>query len=313
VIYVKAYDTASGHKNRKGLEDFGRNYIAALMDRGLILDTAHMSDKSVEDTFAEIGKRLAIQHPGCDNFTFHTDATPACNADAYPAIISHAHFRGQAFYEAKTPTEYLPSEYDISDRNLTMVQRVGGVVGPFVAESRIDPKSLNLALGITADCGNSSKNFAHSFHYAAAAVNTEADKTAFASRVGMATDMTFIPMVSPRFGKNACDGYKPYKNGDADLRAHPERYSRDTQEHRVAYPGQQKLGEGIELEPYRMGQRVFDFNQDGLAHYGLVPDMLQDLRNLGDNDLEALFRSAEGYLQMWEKVDRLGGKLGRTR
>jgi hypothetical protein len=57
-----------------------------------------------------------------------------------------------------------------------------------------------------------------------------------------------------------------------------------------------------------MGQRVFDFNEDGLAHYGLVPDLLLDLKNLGDDDARLLFRSAEGYLQMWEKVERLRGR-----
>jgi hypothetical protein len=58
-----------------------------------------------------------------------------------------------------------------------------------------------------------------------------------------------------------------------------------------------------------MGQRIFDFNEDGLAHYGLLPDLLQDLKDLGDDDIQTLFRSAEGYLQMWEKVERLRGRV----
>ena len=49
------------------------------------------------------------------------------------------------------------------------------------------------------------------------------------------------------------------------------------------------------------------FNLDGLAHFGLLPDMLQDLKNLGPSrdDFEALFSSAESYISMWEKVERL--------
>jgi hypothetical protein len=105
--------------------------------------------------------------------------------------------------------------------------------------------------------------------------------------VGLATDMTFISMVSPRFGKDACEGYMHLP-----------------QSTRVVY------GQGpSDLKPFRMGQRDFDFNEDGLAHYGLLPDLLQDLKNLGDEDLETMFRSAEGYLQMWEKVERLRGRL----
>ena len=58
---------------------------------------------------------------------------------------------------------------------------------------------------------------------------------------------------------------------------------------------------------YKMDQRPFDFNEDGLANYGLIPDMLQDLKNLGlpPKDFEALFASAESYLQTWEKALRV--------
>jgi hypothetical protein len=51
-------------------------------------------------------------------------------------------------------------------------------------------------------------------------------------------------------------------------------------------------------------KRPFDFNLEGLANFGLVPDMLQDLKNLGmpADNLEALFSSAEAYLKMWEKT-----------
>jgi hypothetical protein len=300
------FKTSYGNKNVTGLLPFGETYIAALMDRGLILDTAHMSDESVAGTFAVIGKRLAVQHPGCDGFAFGVAGSPDCDADAYPAIISHAHFRGQAIYDPKVPVlDYLPSEYDISNSNLAMVQRVGGVVGPFVAEPRVNASNID---GIDNDCGNSSKNFGFSFRYASQRVNTKSDDDALASRVGMATDMIFIPMVSPRFGEHACEGYKVYKKGSRVLKtAYASQHQPKAQRIRVAYPG--VAGSAPPLEPYRMGQKVFDFNEDGLAHYGLLPDLLQDLKDLGDDDIQTLFRSVEGYLQMWEKVERLRGRV----
>src|SRR5262249_37733230 len=45
---VDEYQTQKGygHKNQQGLTDFGKTYIAALLNRGMILDIAHMSDKS---------------------------------------------------------------------------------------------------------------------------------------------------------------------------------------------------------------------------------------------------------------------------
>jgi len=59
------------------------------------------------------------------------------------------------------------------------------------------------------------------------------------------------------------------------------------------------------------GQRDFDINIDGLAHYGLLPDLIQDLKNVGltDEDLLPLFRSAEHYIQTWEKCERRGKAL----
>ncbi len=47
--------------------------------------------------------------------------------------------------------------------------------------------------------------------------------------------------------------------------------------------------------------RDFDINLDGMAHYGMLPDLLQDLRNSGltPEDFVPLFRSAFDYVQMW--------------
>lgn len=52
----------------------------------------------------------------------------------------------------------------------------------------------------------------------------------------------------------------------------------------------------------RTGERTFDLNADGVAHYGLVPDLLADMRRQphGKQATHLLFRSAEAYLQMWK-------------
>ncbi|MEJ2598191.1 MAG: membrane dipeptidase [Anaerolineales bacterium] len=52
-------------------------------------------------------------------------------------------------------------------------------------------------------------------------------------------------------------------------------------------------------------RRDFDINLDGMAHYGMLPDLLQDLRNVGltAEDLAPLFRSANDYIEMWDKCD----------
>lgn len=50
-------------------------------------------------------------------------------------------------------------------------------------------------------------------------------------------------------------------------------------------------------------RRDYDINIDGMAHYGMLPDMLQDVRNngLAPEDLATLFRSANDFVGTWEK------------
>jgi microsomal dipeptidase-like Zn-dependent dipeptidase len=57
----------------------------------------------------------------------------------------------------------------------------------------------------------------------------------------------------------------------------------------------------VQLQRQQTGSRTFDLNTDGLAHYGLIPDLLADMQQHGGGpQLRALFRSAEAYLRMWE-------------
>jgi len=59
------------------------------------------------------------------------------------------------------------------------------------------------------------------------------------------------------------------------------------------------------------GRRDFDINVDGMAHYGLLPDFIQDLRNVGltEADLEPLFRSAEDFVRMWGACEQAAAGL----
>ncbi|EFH82106.1 peptidase M19 renal dipeptidase [Ktedonobacter racemifer DSM 44963] len=69
---------------------------------------------------------------------------------------------------------------------------------------------------------------------------------------------------------------------------------------------EQMEGDNPPLKRCYTGERDFDINLDGVAHYGLLPDLLQDLKNVGltHEDLIPLFRSAEDYIRTWEKCDR---------
>ena len=80
----------------------------------------------------------------------------------------------------------------------------------------------------------------------------------------------------------------------------------------ITYPFQSYSGDVTFTEPH-VGKRTIDFNNEGLAHIGLLPELLEDARRdaASERDLEPLFRSAEGYLRMWERAETRAQALRR--
>jgi microsomal dipeptidase-like Zn-dependent dipeptidase len=60
-----------------------------------------------------------------------------------------------------------------------------------------------------------------------------------------------------------------------------------------------------QLQRSVMGVRIFDFQTDGLAHYGMLPDFTQALSDKPDSGaaVKALFHSAEDTIRMWEACE----------
>ena len=60
---------------------------------------------------------------------------------------------------------------------------------------------------------------------------------------------------------------------------------------------------GVKVDKQVSGQRVYDINKDGVAHYGLYPDWIQDLKmQAGQDIVKDMSRGPEAYLQMWERA-----------
>jgi len=78
----------------------------------------------------------------------------------------------------------------------------------------------------------------------------------------------------------------------------------------------QMKGDNRPLSRSKAGpRRDFDINLDGMAHYGMLPDLLQDVRNSGltAEDLAPLFRSAYDYVQMWDTCARRAAEIASER
>ena len=82
------------------------------------------------------------------------------------------------------------------------------------------------------------------------------------------------------------------------------------QEDPITYPFTSDAGD-ITLQEPKVGNRTIDFNTEGMVHLGLVAELIEDVRRDGvsDEELEPLFKSAEGYLRMWEKAEQRGAEM----
>ena len=75
----------------------------------------------------------------------------------------------------------------------------------------------------------------------------------------------------------------------------------------LRYPFTSHLGH-VTFRRQRTGTRVFDLNRDGVAHYGLIADLVADLgrQPQGRKALDLLFHSAEAYLRTWQRAQAHG-------
>ncbi len=285
------YGKLEGMMNNKGLKPDGASYIKELMKHGMLIGLEHMGQLTVDDVYAVVGETLTEKDAECAGFGRRT-LKASCYDEAYPLIFSHAHFRALSAQDAHqtTVTDFFPSEYEVGLHELDILQRTGSIVGQFMSEDPVYPAtSAN-------DCGGSSKSTASSLMYVLGKMK--------GLGVGLASDFTLIHGAVPRFGDDACSAWRSAKNPTDERDRHSEQYKVTGQRHPIEYS--KMPGDG-KLVAYHMDRRAYDFNQDGFAHYGLLPDLLEDLKNVGlpESAFESLFSSAEAYIQTWEKAERL--------
>jgi hypothetical protein len=88
----------------------------------------------------------------------------------------------------------------------------------------------------------------------------------------------------------------------ADLGGLSEQPTTDTQG-KLSYPFKSLDGR-VTFDRQKTGDRTFDYNTDGVAHYGLYADWFADLARLGGHQLtKDLWNGSEAYLEMWERAN----------
>jgi microsomal dipeptidase-like Zn-dependent dipeptidase len=197
----------------------------------------------------------------------------------YPVLTSHSWLFDISVGQHR-------AEPHLTKRDLQRIRALGGVVA-LITETggRNDVVTVSR---IPNDCGHSSQTFAQAYFHAV--------KELGGAPVAFGTDFNgFAGQPAPRFGPEAC-GNKEHgliEQGPKAQIGGP-----------MLYPFAVQGAAGRTLGKSRIGTKDFDYNVDGLAHIGMLPDLIQDLKTMGvtDAELEPLFRSAEGYIQMWERA-----------
>jgi microsomal dipeptidase-like Zn-dependent dipeptidase len=251
------------------------------------------------------------------------------NTQCNPAILAQAKlFAQRATKPGTTIRENLAREYDIASSEIQQVRVRNGVMGVFIGQGTLDPASMAsqlpdgmAQLPIALDCAGSSQGLGAAMLFANKHMHGMGG-------LGLASDFAFTGSAAPRFGPNACAGYlaagTSLGTGAQLLETllDPQHYAFAAQKDAVNYSSESchscangkaspgaTCGTNVPLDPYVIGERTYDVNVDGFAHYGLAPDMLQDVSNqLHDARhaaLDTLFDSAEAYIDMWREARRL--------
>ncbi|XXF76134.1 membrane dipeptidase [Myxococcaceae bacterium GXIMD 01537] len=229
-----AKDAAGNCRNVKGLTTDGKALLNAMMDKGMLIDMAHLSERSIQDTFAVAQAR-----------------------NYYPLYLSHGHFR-----EVMNP-KLADDEKTTPAWVIRYVRQTGGMFGLRTAhdETRAYTKS-----GVANNCHGSTRSLAQAYEFGRQGLKVP---------MAFGADLNgFIQQTRPRFGSNgACS---------ATFQAEADEQTRLQ----------------VVNGPARLGT---DFDEYGLAHVGLLPDVLRDLKQLGAVTA-GLESSSETFLRMWERA-----------
>jgi microsomal dipeptidase-like Zn-dependent dipeptidase len=265
--------------NEYGLRPSGQQLVQVLMNKGLLIDIDHMSARSLDQT-------LLIAAGGPDG-----------DGPAYPVVASHVQafdLHQREFVDNKGRHERMRTR-----AQLEAIRNSGGMVAAMLKDDVQDtdligqkytlPYTPAVGSPVADNCRHSSKTWAQLLQYTVDVMG---------GPVAMGSDWNGAAgHLGPRFGSDACGGWGA-NNG-------LERPQQELENNRLRYPF--TLPGFGSFGPQVTGTRTFDYNVDGLAHIGLVPDLVADLPNIGVDPsyVNALMCSSEGYIRVWERAAAL--------
>ena len=271
-------------KGYEGVNIKGKTYCSplGLSDHGSWFVELLMQEQMIIDV--DHMSRIAFQ-----------DTLRIAERNNYPLVSSHSGVRGmydsQKFGEDKK-----------TDDEILRIYKLGGMMAPILAAR--DTGSIKTISGIEHNCSHAATGWAAAYNH----VRELLKENKVAGAIGLGSDFNgMINLPSGRFGPKGCNGNK------AEV-AYQDEASM------IKYPFVSLSGQLIE-SPYnyldvssqQRGNRIFDYNFEGLSHVGMMPEFFEDLKKVGmeDDDFEPFMNSAEAFIQMWEKIESTEVKLSR--
>ncbi len=177
------------------------------------------------------------------------------------------------------------NEANLSAREIERIKDLGGMISVILSpgqslQDTVEYQGERVPV-VKLQCGLSSQNFAQHYLYLVEKMRNHA--------VGIGTDFNILVEPGPRFEEH-CQGGGPTRPQTA----------------RVEYPFPVSVKGGpASLDMSIAGERRFNINTDGVAHVGMLPDFIEELKEEGvrPRDLEPLYDSAAGYVGLWERIE----------
>jgi len=283
---------ASCH-NAPGLTTLGQYLLQQAMQLGMIIDVDHMSINAFNDTIT-----LAQQNNYAGIAVTHVQAFDLYSQNYLPGGRYGRHERMRTMSQLQSIAKLggiaaMMLKDDVQDTGNGWCVAGGncpfGASNQFGGSYTLPYNGSSGQYNLNNNCRYSTTEWAQAYAYG---IDT------MGGPVAMGSDFNGIAgHIGPRFGSGSCGG------------AATERSAQELANNRLVYPFTLQ-GFGT-FNQQVTGQRTFDFNTDGLAHIGLLPDMVADLKNIGltDAQLQPLFGSAQAYINMWSKVGKVAPQI----
>ena len=203
------------------------------------------------------------------------DTLEICSEHDYPPVAGHAGFLEIARYDRR-------HERQLARDDLEWVRDLGGMIGLLVDQGSLGelapwpPDRPTIPLR----AGSSANALVQAYLYAKDRLD--------GAPIALGSDLNgFARLPGPRYGS----GLPRRERGGPPVGT------------RVEYPF--RAISGVRLGRSRIGDRDYDVNTDGVAHVGMLPDLIADFSALGVpmTDLAPLAGSAAGFVDLWSRAE----------